>query len=147
MSKVQNNIHIIFNTLCRRKTITEENHEALYRYITSFCKMNKVVMYQVNGTRNHVHLFIDLPAAMSLANFVRDLKKETSKWMSSSGLFIYFEGWGKEYGAFSVSPTAKENVINYIKNQKSHHAFKSFEEEYRELCGKSCVPFTDNDLT
>ena len=56
MSKVQNNIHIIFNTLSRKRTISEESQEALYRYITRFCKSKKVHIYQVNGTTNHVHL-------------------------------------------------------------------------------------------
>ncbi len=147
MSKVQNNIHIIFNTLSRKRTISEESQEALYRYITRFCKSKKVHIYQVNGTTNHVHLLIELPSAIALTDFVRDLKKETSKWMSSSGLFTDFEGWGKEYGAFSVSPTARDNVVKYIKNQKVHHAVKSFDDEFREFCSMCGMSFTENDLT
>ena len=60
--------------------------------------------------------------------------------MKRSGLYSNFEGWGKEYFAASVSPSAKENVIHYITNQKTHHLTQPFETELQRLivnAGKS----------
>lgn len=49
--------------------------------------------------------------------------------------------------AFSVSPTAKDNVVNYIIHQKEHHKRVNYEDEYRRLCEMSGVAFVDDDLT
>lgn len=39
--------------------------------------------------------------------------------------------WQNGYGAFSVSPTEVSAVVEYIANQKKHHAQVSFQDEYR----------------
>ncbi len=44
--------------------------------------------------------------------------------------------WGRGYGAFSVSASQVDNVINYIKNQEEHHTLKSFNEEYKMFIEK-----------
>lgn len=64
---------------------------------------------------------------------MREVKSSSSKWMKQSGRYPLFEGWGKEYGAFTYAERDKPMLINYIKRQREHHASKSFEQEYRVL--------------
>ena len=47
--------------------------------------------------------------------------------------FPYFEAWGNGYAAFTYSVKERPTVIEYIKNQKVHHAKMSFREEYEAL--------------
>ncbi|MEI8380621.1 MAG: transposase [Planctomycetota bacterium] len=42
--------------------------------------------------------------------------------------------WQSGYGAFSVSQSNLEAVIEYINNQSTHHQRMSFQDEFRELC-------------
>jgi hypothetical protein len=37
--------------------------------------------------------------------------------------------WQIGYGAFSVSSSKLESIINYIKKQKEHHKIQSFKDE------------------
>jgi hypothetical protein len=49
--------------------------------------------------------------------------------------------WQEGYGAFSVSASQTNDVIRYIKNQKAHHAKRSFEEEFLDFLRKYDVPY------
>jgi putative transposase len=42
-------------------------------------------------------------------------------------------GWGRGYGAFSVSHSNLDAVVRYIENQEEHHRRKSFAEELSAL--------------
>ena len=39
--------------------------------------------------------------------------------------------WQEGYGAFSYNKSSIKNVIQYIKNQETHHCKKTFIEEYQ----------------
>ena len=45
-------------------------------------------------------------------------------------------GWNRQegYGAFSVSNSHVDAVINYIKGQEEHHRKVSFQDEFRKIC-------------
>jgi hypothetical protein len=64
---------------------------------------------------------------------MKEIKVSTSSWMKSNGLFPTFNGWAEGYGALSYSYRDKQKLIDYIKNQKEHHAKESFEDEFRIL--------------
>jgi putative transposase len=49
--------------------------------------------------------------------------------------------WQDGYGAFSVSESSTQAVINYIRDQEKHHKKRSFEEELVALLKKNRIPF------
>jgi hypothetical protein len=49
--------------------------------------------------------------------------------------------WQEGYGAFSVSPSQIQTVVNYIQNQETHHAKRSFEEEFVFLLKSSGLEY------
>jgi putative transposase len=52
----------------------------------------------------------------------------------------YF-GWQEGYAAFTVSPTARDGVKQYIENQAAHHRKESFREELVALLKKAGVEY------
>lgn len=48
------------------------------------------------------------------------------------------------YGAFSVSKSAEDTVIQYIRNQQEHHRKKSFQEEFIEFLNKHGIEYDEN---
>lgn len=54
--------------------------------------------------------------------------------------------WQNGYDAFSVSPTAVEDVRRYIKNQKEHHRRIDFKKEYIDLLTKAGIEFQEEYL-
>mgnify|MGYP002623276527 CR=1 FL=1 len=108
MTKVVSLHHIIINTKSRLMTIQAEHSEDMYRFITSVVKRNNCVLYRIGGIQNHIHMLIDLAPTVTLFLLMWDIKRSSSDRAKQSGFFPQFVGWGKEYGAFSVSPSHKD---------------------------------------
>ena len=82
---------------------------------------------------DHLHLLLDLSAKLALADFMRDLKTSSAKWLKTNSHFPAFQGWGNGYAAFTYNIKEKDTIVNYIMNQKEHHARVKFEDEIHDL--------------
>ena len=132
--------HIVFRSKNSASVIPIENEEMLYRYIWGIIKHKNGVLYRIGGMPDHIHLLVQLPATIFIADFVRDLKTSTNVYLKDNkGSFPNFDGWAKSYCALSYSIREKDMVVNYIKNQKEHHKRVSFKDELLELLRESGV--------
>jgi putative transposase len=82
----------------------------------------------------------------ALAELVKDIKLASTSHIKKKLLFPDFGGWQDGYGAFTYSIEAKDNLIEYIKNQEEHHRIKTFEEEYIELLKEHHIEFEEKYL-
>ena len=82
---------------------------------------------------DHVHILCDIPATVAVADFVKVLKSESSKFMRVNPDFPNWEKWSEGYAAFTVDLDSREARRQYIMNQKEHHAKSTFDEEFRQL--------------
>jgi REP element-mobilizing transposase RayT len=82
---------------------------------------------------DHMHLLCSLDKQTSVAELVREIKSNWSKWIhltfSQRGDFA----WQSGYGAFAVSFSNLGAVRRYIANQAEHHRTGSFQDELRAL--------------
>jgi REP element-mobilizing transposase RayT len=131
--------HIVFCTRNRENTLPEPQHEDLYRYIWGVVKRRNCVLYQINGTENHIHLLSDLHPMLSLSDYVKEIKTACTRWTKESGAFPDFVSWAKGYCALTYAYRDKDSIVNYIKKQKEHHKQESFEDEYRHLLKESGI--------
>lgn len=139
MSTTLSLFHLVFCTYRRRMTINLDNEEALYRFIWKLLTERKCKLLRINGTPNHIHIFVDIHSSIPLAKLAGEIKRISSLWMKQSNLFPEFEKWGKEFFGFSKSVNEKNFVINYIKNQKAHHHCISFEDEIKSLVNEEGI--------
>ena len=146
MSKVQSIYHIIISTYHRERTLDEEHRPDLFRYIWDFFKKRKCKLFRINGVSNHIHILVDIHPTIALSSLMRELKNLTSMWITKSGFFPYFKGWGKEYAAFSCSYSDVPRIIEYIKNQQAHHKVADFQEELKRIFGSTDMQLHENDL-
>lgn len=86
---------------------------------------------EVGGVENHIHILATLPKIMSLSDFVRVIKTDSSRWIKKIDSYYSRFSWQEGYGAFSVSSTVVDKTANYIRNQARHHKRKTFREEYK----------------
>jgi putative transposase len=133
-----NLIHCVFSTKERADSIADEIREQLFAYIFGIAKNLHLEILALGGTSNHVHLLIAIPAKKSLSDVIRDLKANSSRWMSENGPPF---SWQQGFGAFSVSPSQLPAVKQYIRNQVEHHKQRNFEEEFLLLLKKSGVDY------
>ena len=133
MSNTTDLFHIVFCTHNRANTIPLAHRDELFRYIWSLLNNKRCRLLRINGMPNHIHIFVDIHPTVALSQLVADIKRESSRWMKSCGLYPNFDKWAKEYFATSKSVADKITVIEYIKNQEKHHMRVPFEDEIREM--------------
>lgn len=146
MSYKQIYYHIVFGTYRRRNTLPEKHHDELYKYIWGIIKNRNSVLYRINGTENHIHIFSDLHPSVSLADFIKEIKTGSNFWIKNSGKFPEFESWAKGYCAITYSINDKERIINYIKKQKEHHRKQSYEDEFKKLLDENGIDWEEKFL-
>jgi putative transposase len=100
------------------------------------CKALACPALQIGGLEDHVHILCRLGKTVDVAELIRDLKRDSSKWIKDNnpGLGDFY--WQQGYGAFSISPGHVNELIGYIVNQEEHHKKVSFQDEFRKLCAK-----------
>lgn len=125
----QINVHIIFSTKYRQRIIKSETESELFAYMGATMNRLNGNPFIINGDEDHVHLFSTLPRTVSLAKFIEEIKRTSSRWIKTKDRCYEKFGWQDGYAAFSVSSSRKIAVISYIKNQKDHHKKQSFQEE------------------
>src|SRR5688500_13597336 len=143
-SYIASYFHLVFSTKDRLRLILPEWEERLYAYIGGIVKGMDAVPMKINGMDDHVHVLASMKSKHRLDYFLRDLKGESSLWIHRE-LTRMFE-WQKGYSAFSVSPTAVEDVKRYIANQKEHHRRIDFKTEYIDLLQKAGIEFDEKFL-
>lgn len=145
MANTYTQVHIqfIFAVQNRVSIIRPEWEDELYKYITGIVHNHDHKLITINGAGDHVHLFAGLHTTQSMADFMKDVKEFSSKWINNNGFTKGRFQWQEGYGAFSYSRSQVDRVYKYIMNQKEHHKKKSFREEYIEFLEKFEVPYDE----
>ena len=126
--------HIVFRTYQSVPAITQEHETLFYRYVWGIIKNSGWILHRIGGMPDHVHLLVQLPPSVTVADFMHKVKLASTTFMNGHrNEFPLFSGWGRSYCALSCSYSAKTDVIDYIRTQKEHHRVHSFEEELLAL--------------
>ena len=129
----QNVMHVVFSTKERRKMIPVDMKERLWSYTAGICKHHTIFVHAIGGMEDHIHLLLQFPATVAIADSIKTIKASSSGWMSDEiGKFA----WQQGYGSFGVSRSNIAAVVRYIKNQEQHHRKRTFEEEFIALLKK-----------
>jgi len=132
--------HVVFSTKRREPTIDASWRSRLHEYLGGIVAGLGGNPQGVGGTADHVHMLIGLKATHCLSDFMRELKKAGSNWVHDEIGKPGFS-WQEGYGAFTVSPTAREEVRKYISRQEEHHRTRSFREEFVDFLEKAGIDF------
>jgi len=136
-------IQTVFAVENRQSLIKPNFKEELHRYITGIVRNQGQKLIAINGMPDHVHILIGLKPAMALADLVREIKANSTKFINEQGLVHGRFNWQEGYGAFSYGHSQLDRIIRYIQNQEAHHQKQSFKEEYMTLLRKFDIAFDD----
>jgi putative transposase len=125
-------VHCVFSTKQRLNLIPDP--EALWRYMAVVANDHNVTLLAAGGTKNHAYLLLRLRPVVPLAKIVQELKASSSRWLREHGRRFT---WQEGYGAFSISQSQRQTLIDYIANQAEHHNKWTFEQEFMTLLKKS----------
>jgi putative transposase len=122
--------HVVFSTKDRYPHIDAEVRERLFPYMGGILREIGATPVTINGVKDHVHGLVALPATLSVADAMRVLKTNSSRWVHQEWPRLRAFAWQTGYGAFSVSRSNAEDVERYIARQEEHHRTVTFQEEF-----------------
>jgi REP element-mobilizing transposase RayT len=137
--------HLVFSTKDRESSIAAAWRPRLHQYLGGVVNGLGGLSEGIGGTADHIHLLVELRATHLLADFMRELKKGSSKWVHDEICLKGF-AWQEGYAAFTVSASAVDEVRRYIENQEEHHRERSFREELKTMLVRSGVKFDERYL-
>jgi putative transposase len=137
-------VHLVFSTKDRRPWLrSPELQIALHRELASISQQLSCDPVRVGGFEDHVHLLGRQARTISLAEWVKELKRVSSIWIKKQDVALKSFQWQVGYGAFSVSQSLSPKVQAYIAGQESHHRQMTFQDELRGLLVRHQVEFDE----
>jgi putative transposase len=135
--------HIIFSTKNREPLIRESFRDELEKYITGIIRNEEGTLLGIGGMPDHLHIIAKFKPDRSVADMVRVIKANSSKWLNErhgdAGRFASQSG----YGAFSVSQSQIGALRAYVQNQEAHHRTRSFQDEFRDFLNKHEITYNE----
>jgi putative transposase len=133
--------HIVFGTKGRSKTINNDIRAELYKYIGGIARNLGGIALEINGIDDHIHILVKLKATIALAEFIRDVKSNSSTWLKKNGVTKF--AWQRRYGAFTVSESQVKVVRKYVREQEKHHRKFDYKNEFESMLRVNGIPVDD----
>ncbi|MBS1599869.1 MAG: transposase [Bacteroidetes bacterium] len=122
-------VHVIWIVHQQQKLLVKPVRTILFADIRKRAEERGIKILAVNGVEDHMHCILQLHPAQNLLQVAKSIKTESSQWLNENKLLSTAFEWEEEYAAYSVSPSAVNQVIDYINKQEDHHKTKTLEKE------------------
>jgi REP element-mobilizing transposase RayT len=146
MSYVSSYHHCVFSTKERRPLITSNLQQRLWAYLGGIAREHKITAVEVGGVADHVHMLLLTPPTIAISKAMQLVKGGSSKWVHDTFREHADFAWQTKYGAFSVSQSRVEGIVDYIRKQPEHHQKMSFKEEFLQLLKKHRILYDERYL-
>ncbi len=138
--------HIIWSTKDRLASIAPEIRNDLHAYLGGIVREEGGTAVAIGGTTDHVHMLIELRADQNVADCVRIVKTNSSRWIHERWPDRHGFSWQAGYGAFAVSASNANRVVHYIRTQEEHHRRVNYHDEFVALLRKHGIEFDERYL-
>lgn len=134
-------VHLVWSTRARRPWLDPEWRARLWVQISSTIAKRGGRLLCAGGVRDHVHLYVELPDTLALADLVNAVKLHSARWIHESFGHRRDFQWQAGYAAFTVAASRDSELQDYIRNQEIHHRQRGFAAEYLQLLEECRVPY------
>jgi putative transposase len=119
-SRVEVYLHLVWATWDRAPLLAPDVRPRVYLCIREEAARLNAEILEIGGIEDHVHVLLRLPATVTIAMLVKQLKGSSSHLVNHEVLPRGFK-WQGGYGASSVSRRALPKVRDYVRRQEEHH--------------------------
>ncbi|MFP4053778.1 MAG: IS200/IS605 family transposase [Phycisphaerae bacterium] len=133
--------HIVYSTKERIGWLSPALLDRMVKYTGGVVRKAGGRLLVGGGAEDHVHWLATLPASRAVADCVRDMKSNSSRWVHNEWPGLKGFTWQEAYAAFSVSCSERPRVERYIAGQAQHHRKMDFIEELRALLDRHGVEY------
>lgn len=139
-------MQIVFSVKSRDKAIPPAQRDEVHKYITALVADEGQKLLAIFCMPDHIHILVSFNPEMAIAQLVRKIKTDSSKFINPKNWMPAKFQWQSGYGVFSYSKSQVKSVVRYILNQEQHHEKKSFKTEYRQFMEKFGVDYDERYL-
>ena len=137
-------IQLVFAVKGRASLIERSWKDELYMYITGIGQNQGHKMLQINGMPDHIHIFLSYNPNQKIPDLVETIKTDSSHFIKRKGFCPQKFSWQSGYGAFSYARSQVNAVADYIANQETIHAKRTFKKEYFKMLEKFEVEYNED---
>lgn len=137
-------IHLVWATKNRKPWLDPEWRPRLFACVAAIIARKGGKLLCAGGVRDHVHLYVEPPATVTIVELVSVIKSNTARWIHGSFPHRREFKWQHGYGAFTASGSDDAALRDYIRNQEHHHRERQFTGEYISLLDRHGIEY---DLT
>ena len=115
-------LHIIWHVKYDKATLKDNIEKLTHRFLIERCAKTKgVTLHGLGGTDTHIHLAVDIEPAVTISDLVKNLKGGSSHDLNTELRRKELQ-WQRGYGVVSFGRKNLPWVLEYIANQRQHHA-------------------------
>jgi REP element-mobilizing transposase RayT len=130
------NLHLTWHTKRSAPVLTETIENRLNHYLQHrILQTPGVVFHAVGGTETHIHLAVSIPPTLLISEWVGQLKGASSYYINHKIANRKLLDWQSGYGVVSFGTKDLPWVVNYVRNQKQHHARGTVHERLEKIEG------------
>ena len=140
-------LHVVFSTKHRAPRLNDRVlRDRTHAYLVGTCQELDSQPLAVGGIEDHVHILCRLSKTLSPSDLVRELKRESSKWLKQQDPDLADFYWQNGYGVFSISPGHVEPLKAYIARQEEHHHGETFQDEFLRILALNGAEYDPDHL-
>ncbi|MGK0184504.1 MAG: putative transposase [Verrucomicrobiales bacterium] len=130
-----------------RKEANTTKRRVATAHLIATAETHDMHVNRAGAIENYVHVFVEIPATLSVSEAMKRLKGGSSNAINKARLTgsIRFD-WQDGYAAYSVSTSKIPDTVRYITNQREHHRYQFFEEEFVAFLERHGVDFDSRYL-
>ena len=114
--------HLIWATKHRAPRITADYEAFLFKLIPHLSKEQDSQIFAINGTEDHIHIAVSIPPKIAISQWVKRIKGASSNQCNQVFTNEDRFYWQSGFGVLTYGRKQLDFVIEYIHNQKQHHA-------------------------
>jgi putative transposase len=114
--------HLVWSTKNRQPLLTLKAEPLIHNFLRTKAIGLEATVFALNGLEDHVHMVVAIPAKISVAKFIGQIKAVASTKFNKANPNTPPFFWQEEYGAFTFDRKRLPNYIGYVERQKEHHA-------------------------
>jgi putative transposase len=129
------NLHVVWHTKDSYPLLTPSIEADTHRYLRNrLFETPGIYFHEIGGTENHVHLAISIEPTITISELVGQLKGASSHEINhSNATRDKFLQWQTGYGVVSFGTKDLPWVVDYIRNQKQHHAKRTIYDRLKRI--------------
>ncbi|MBN1341819.1 MAG: IS200/IS605 family transposase [Phycisphaerae bacterium] len=117
------NLHLTWHTKHDAPVLVDTVENRTHHYLRHRALQTPdVIVHEVGGTEDHVHLAVSIPPTVVIADWIGELKGSCSHHINHEVCNRKVLAWQDGYGVVSFGAKDLAWVVSYVRNQRKHHA-------------------------